>query len=155
MTLSIGQAVPGDAFQTDGNNTLKLTDFKGKPVILYFYPKDDTPGCTLESCGFRDVHQQLSTLGIQVIGVSRDDVKSHDKFKAKYELNFPLIADTDDRLSTAFGVLKEKSMYGRKYMGIERSTFLIDAEGVIQKEWRAVSVPGHVDAVVEAAKALL
>ncbi len=155
MTLSIGSQVPQGEFTTDGAGTLQFSDFSGKAIILYFYPKDDTPGCTLESCGFRDVHERLKNEGIVVVGASRDDVKSHDKFKAKYDLNFPLIADTDDRLSNAFGVLKEKSMYGKKYMGIERSTFLIDPQGVIQKEWRAVSVPGHVEEVVAAAKALL
>ena len=122
--------------------------------MIYFYPKDDTPGCTKEACGFRDAWADVTDAGINVVGVSKDPAKSHDKFKAKYDLPFPLISDEDTELAQAFGVWKEKNMYGKKTMGVERSTFLLDAEGVIRKAWRKVKVDGHVDKVLEEAKKL-
>ena len=122
--------------------------------MLYFYPKDDTSGCTAEACAFRDQLPDFSKLKTAVIGVSRDSAASHDKFKTKYQLPFPLASDEDGKVCEAYGVWAEKSMYGRKYMGIERSTFLIDGNGILRGVWRNVKVPGHVEAVLEAAKAL-
>ena len=123
-------------------------------MVLYFYPKDDTSGCTAEACAFRDQLPDFSKLKTAVIGVSRDSAASHDKFKTKYQLPFPLASDEDGKVCEAYGVWAEKSMYGRKYMGIERSTFLIDGNGILRGVWRKVKVPGHVEAVLEAAKAL-
>lgn len=126
----------------------------GQPLVLYFYPKDDTSGCTAESCAFRDALPNFSKAMAEIIGISRDSVASHDKFKAKYGLTFPLAADEEGKVCEAYGTWVEKSMYGRKYMGIERSTFLIDAKGVVRNVWRKVKVPGHAEAVLEAAAAL-
>ena len=123
-------------------------------MVLYFYPKDDTSGCTAEACAFRDQLPDFSKLKATVIGVSRDSTASHDEFKTKYKLPFPLAADEDGKVCEAYGVWAEKSMYGRKYMGIERATFLIDGKGTLRGVWRKVKVPGHVEAVLEAAKAL-
>jgi peroxiredoxin Q/BCP len=127
---------------------------RGKPVVLYFYPKDDTSGCTAEACAFRDALPDFSKVKAEIVGVSRDSVASHDLFKRKFELPFPLASDEDGKVCRAYGVWVEKSMYGRKYMGIERSTFLIDANGVVRKMWRKVKVPGHAQDVLEAAEAL-
>jgi peroxiredoxin Q/BCP len=154
MSVGEGKKAPEFSAATDGGGKLKLSDFKGKPIILYFYPKDDTSGCTAQACGFRDARPDFSKLKAQIIGVSRDPVKSHDKFKTKYDLNFPLASDEDGKICEKYGVWVEKSMYGRKYMGIERSTFLIDGAGVVRKVWRKVKVPGHVAEVVEALKGL-
>lgn len=133
----------------DGNeNEYTLADFKGQKVVLYFYPKDNTSGCTQEACDFRDNMNRITSSAV-VIGVSPNDIKSHKKFKEKQDLNFLLLADTEHVLSEAFGVWKEKSMYGRKYMGIERSTFILDEEGNIVHEWRKVKVNGHVDEVLQ------
>lgn len=145
--LKPGIAAPAFTLPTDGNGTISLKDLKGQNVVLYFYPKDDTPGCTTESCNFRDNIKQLEKLNAQIIGLSKDSVKSHDKFKAKYDLNFPLASDEDGKVCEAYGVWIEKSMYGKKYMGIDRSTFLIDANGKIAALWRKVKVDGHVDEV--------
>lgn len=132
----------------DGNeNEYTLADFKGQKVVLYFYPKDNTSGCTQEACDFRDNMNRITSSAV-VIGVSPNDIKSHKKFKEKQDLNFILLADTEHILSEAFGVWKEKSMYGRKYMGIERSTFILDENGMIVHEWRKVKVNGHVDEVL-------
>ena len=139
---------------TDGGGKLKLSELRGKPVVLYFYPKDDTPGCTTEACGFRDSAAAFKKLKAQVIGVSKDSVARHDKFKAKYELTFPLVSDEDGKVCEKYGTWIEKSLYGRKYMGIDRATFLIDKDGVVRKIWRRVKVPGHVAEVQDALKAL-
>ena len=152
--IEIGKKVPASKMATDGGGSVALKDLKGKKVILYFYPKDDTPGCTKEACGFRDAQPDFSKIDATVIGVSKDSVAKHDKFKAKYELPFTLASDEDGSVCEAFGTWVEKSMYGKKYMGIERATFLIDEKGVLRGEWRKVKVPGHVDAVLEAAQAL-
>ena len=149
-----GDKAPDFNAQTDGGGDLKLSALKGNNVILYFYPKDDTPGCTKEACGFRDTIDQLSGDNTVVIGVSRDSVKRHDKFKAKYDLNFQLISDEDGAICEAYDVWVEKMNYGRTYMGIERATFLIDAKGRISQVWRKVRVKDHVEAVTEAAGAL-
>jgi peroxiredoxin Q/BCP len=154
MPVAIGKKIP--AFSAIATNGVTITnkDLAGKPYVIYFYPKDDTPGCTIEGQDFRDQHARFRRLGAKVLGVSRDSIASHDKFRRKYSLPFDLIADTDERLCQQFGVIKEKNMYGRKVLGIERSTFLVDAAGVLRREWRKVKVDGHVDEVLNAAKDL-
>jgi peroxiredoxin Q/BCP len=154
MSLKPGDKAPAFTLATDGGGKARLAELKGKTVVLYFYPKDDTSGCTAEACGFRDNMARLTKAGAVVIGVSRDSVAKHDKFKAKYDLNFALGADEDGKVCEAYGTWIEKSMYGRKYMGIDRATFLIDGTGVIRNVWRKVKVPGHVDEVLAAVKAL-
>lgn len=133
---------------------LSLTELRGNPVVIYFYPRDNTPGCTREGEGFRDHYQSFRKLGCEIVGVSRDTLASHQKFAAKFDFPFPLIADTDDTLCRQFDVIKEKNMYGKKVMGIERSTFLFDAQGRLVTEWRKVKVPGHVEAVLAAVEEL-
>jgi thioredoxin-dependent peroxiredoxin len=154
MSVEEGKKAPDFSAATDGGKKLKLSDLRGKPVVLYFYPKDDTSGCTAQACGFRDSLPDFSKVKAQVIGVSRDSVEKHDKFKKKYSLTFPLVSDEDGKICAKYGTWVEKSLYGRKYMGIERATFLIDKEGVIAKVWHKVKVAGHVDEVEEALKAL-
>jgi len=132
-TLKEGDQAPGFAAKDQNGKTISLSDFKGKNVILYFYPKDDTPGCTAEACSFRDNYQSLLSKGFDVIGVSTDDEKSHKKFETKFSLPFTLIADTDKHIVEAYGVWAEKNMYGKKYMGTLRTTFVIDGEGIIKK----------------------
>jgi peroxiredoxin Q/BCP len=149
-----GDKAPDFTAPTDGGGELMLSALKGKAVVLYFYPKDDTPGCTAQACAFREANAKFARAGAKIVGVSKDSVARHDKFKAKYDLPFPLVSDQDSAISEAYGVRKEKSMYGRKYMGIERSTFVIDAKGVIRKAWRKVKVGSHVDEVLAAVKAL-
>jgi len=149
-----GDKAPDFNAPTDNGGNLKLSTLKGKNIILYFYPKDDTPGCTKEACGFRDTMNQLTDDNTVVVGVSRDSVKRHDKFKAKCDLNFQLVSDEDGAICEAYGVWVEKMNYGRTYMGIERSTFLIDAKGKISQVWRKVRVKDHVEAVAQAAGAL-
>jgi len=152
--LKVGDKAPNFKMPTDGNGAVSLAELKGKNVILYFYPKDDTSGCTKEACGFRDTLPDFKKVKAAVIGVSRDSVASHDKFKKKYELPFALGSDADGKTSEAYSTWVEKSMYGRKYMGMERATFLIDGNGVIQGIWRKVKVPGHVEEVLKAVKTL-
>jgi peroxiredoxin Q/BCP len=154
MSVDVGDKAPSFTLPADGGGKVSLKDLKGKTVVLYFYPKDDTSGCTAEACAFRDTLPDFSKVKAEIIGISRDPVKSHDKFKAKYDLPFPLASDEDGKLCEAYGTWVEKSMYGRKYMGIERSTFLIDGKGVIRNVWRKVKVPGHADEVLKAAQAL-
>ena len=154
MTLEIGQRAPDFEMATDGGGMVSLAGLAGKKVVLYFYPKDDTPGCTKEACGFRDSHPDFAGLDAVVVGVSRDSVARHDKFKAKYDLPFTLASDTDGGVCESYGTWVEKSMYGRKFMGIERTTFLIDEAGVIRNIWRKVRVNGHVDNVLDAAGSL-
>ncbi len=154
MSLDIGQPAPDFHMPTDGGGAVSLRDLRGKAVVLYFYPKDDTSGCTAEACGFRDSFPDFSGTGAVVIGVSKDSAASHDKFKKKYDLNFALASDEGGDVCERYGTWVEKSMYGKKYMGIERATFLIDKDGVIRGIWRKVKVPGHVDEVLKAAKAL-
>ena len=149
-----GDKAPDFELPTDGGETLKLSGLKGKPVVLYFYPKDDTSGCTAEAKDFSRLAPQFRKAGVEVIGVSPDSVASHQKFRKKYDLAVTLAADADKAVATAYGVWVEKSMYGRKYMGVERSTFLIDKTGRIAKSWRKVKVPGHAEAVLAAAQAL-
>ena len=147
-----GQKAPGfTAEVSPGGGKVSLSDFSGKTVVLYFYPKDDTPGCTTEACDFRDSEKSLLARGIAVLGVSKDSVASHDKFRKKYDLNFPLLSDPDGAICASYGVIKEKSMYGIKRMGIERSTFVIGPDGTLLRIFRGVKVPGHVTAVLDAA----
>jgi peroxiredoxin Q/BCP len=154
MRVDSGDEALDFTLPTDGGGELSLQLLRGKKVVLYFYPKDDTSGCTAESIAFRDALADFEKAGAAVIGISKDSAAKHDKFKAKYDLNFPLVADEECTACEAWGVWVEKSMYGRKYMGIERSTFLIGADGKIAKAWRKVKIPGHVEEVLEAAKAL-
>ena len=153
MTIEIGEPAPDFSMPTDGGGTVSLAGLKGKKVVLYFYPKDDTPGCTTEACAFRDAMPDFTGADAVIVGVSPDPVGRHDKFKAKYDLPFTLAADEDHTVAEAYGVWVEKSMYGRKYMGIERSTFLIGTDGRIAGVWRKVKVKGHADEVLAAAKA--
>lgn len=154
MSLSEGDIAPDFTMPTDGGGSLTLSALKGKPVVLYFYPKDDTSGCTKEACGFQESLPDFSDVDAAIIGVSKDTVAKHDKFKAKYELTFPLVSDEDGSVCEAYGTWVEKSMYGRKYMGIERATFLIDAEGKLARIWRKVKVTGHVKQVLKAVQEL-
>jgi peroxiredoxin Q/BCP len=152
LSVEIGKPAPDFTLPADGGGRLRLKDLRGKKVVLYFYPKDATSGCTAEACGFRDRMPELARHGIAVVGVSRDSVASHDKFKSKYGLPFPLASDLDGKVSEAYGTWVEKSMYGRKYMGLDRATFLIDEKGIVRAVWRKVKVPGHVEEVLKAAK---
>lgn len=141
--INVGDAAPDFALPADDGQVIRLKDLRGKKVILYFYPKDDTSGCTAQACEFRDLLDRIDEQGAVVLGVSPDAVASHVKFKKKYDLNFPLLADVDHTLAEAFGVWKEKSMYGRTYMGIERSTFVIDGKGVVRAAMRKVKAKGN------------
>jgi thioredoxin-dependent peroxiredoxin len=153
MSLQPGDAAPDFDLPSDGGGHVRLADFKGKTLVLYFYPKDDTSGCTSEAQAFTAAADDFKKAGAVVVGVSKDSVKSHDKFKAKYDLNFPLGSDAEGKAVEAYGVWVEKSMYGRKYMGIERATYLIDGAGRIAKVWRKVKVTGHAAEVLKAAQA--
>jgi peroxiredoxin Q/BCP len=152
--LEEGKAAPDFTLAADDGKKVSLKALRGQPVVLYFYPRDDTPGCTKEACAFRDRKKELTKLGAHVLGVSTDDVDSHVKFRDKYELNFPLLADVDHKIAEKYGAWREKNMYGKKSMGIQRSTYLIDAEGKIQKIWKKVSVDGHDDQVIDELKKL-
>ena len=143
--LRTGDQAPDFTATADGGETVKLKDLRGKKVVLYFYPKDNTPGCTQEACDFRDSIARFSRKGVVVLGVSPDSVRSHEKFKAKFDLPFALLADEDHEIAEAYGAWREKSMYGRKYMGIVRSTFVIDEKGKIAEVHEKVTVKGHVD----------
>ena len=154
MSLKVGDKAPDFTLPKDGGGKIALKDLKGKAVVLYFYPKDDTSGCTAEACAFRDAFPDFSKVKAAIVGISRDSVKSHDKFKAKHELPFTLASDEDGKVCEAYGTWVEKSMYGRKYIGIERATFLIDGKGVIRGIWRKVKVPGHVEEVLKEVKKL-
>jgi len=154
MALKVGDKAPAVALKTDGGGKVSLSGLKGQNVVLYFYPKDDTSGCTAEARGFRDNLPKFGKMDAVVIGVSRDSAESHDKFKKKHKLNFILGADETGTVTEDYAVWVEKSMYGRKYMGIERATFLIDGKGKIAAIWHKVKVPGHVEEVLKAVKAL-
>lgn len=154
MPLDIGDTLPDMTFATDGRGEISTASLRGRNLILYFYPKDNTSGCTAEACYFRDAVADFRTVNATVIGVSKDSVRKHDNFKAKNNLPFMLLSDEDGTLCELFGVWQEKKLYGRTYMGIERSTFLIDEEGVVCEAWRKVRVKGHVAAVLAAAQAL-
>lgn len=147
-----GQIAPDFTLPAADGADVKLSSFRGRPVVLYFYPRDMTPGCTKEACAFRDRHSELKKLGAAVLGVSTDDVASHGKFRDKYELNFPLLADVDHAVSERYGAWREKNLYGKKSMGVQRATYLIDRDGRVARVWKKVNVDGHDQAVVEAIK---
>jgi peroxiredoxin Q/BCP len=154
MTVVLDQAVPDFQAQATSGQALSLAGLKGRQLVLYFYPKDSTPGCTTQGGDFRDALEAFEAANTVVLGVSRDSLKSHENFKAKQGFTFELISDKDETLCQLFDVIKLKKLYGKEYLGVDRSTFLIDAEGVLRREWRAVKVPGHVDEVLQAAQAL-
>lgn len=152
--IEAGKKAPAFSLKNQDGNTVKLSDYAGRPVVLYFYPKDDTPGCTTEACDFRDQHKALEKAGAVVIGVSPDNEARHAKFTAKHELPFTLLADVEHAVAEKYGAWGEKSLYGKKFMGIIRSTFLIGADGKVAKVWPKVKVAGHVDEVLAAVKEL-
>lgn len=153
-TATIGKKVPAFKADATGEQSISLASLKGSIVVLYFYPKDSTPGCTKEGIAFSENHAKFKRAGAIVLGVSRDSVKSHENFKTKQGFKFDLLSDKDETLCSIFDVIKEKNMYGKKVMGIERSTFLIDAKGVLHQEWRKVKVDGHAEEVLAAVKAM-
>lgn len=154
MDVQEGDSAPDFSLPASGGRTVSLAAMKGRPFVLYFYPKANTSGCTKEACAFQEALPQLGKIGLEVIGVSPDKMKPIENFAAKYGLSFPLASDESHAVAEAYGTWVEKSMYGRKYMGIERSTFLIDQDGKVAKVWRKVSVTGHAEAVLKAAQAL-
>ena len=154
MAVAIDQPVSDFQIAATSEKTVKLSDLKGKQVVIYFYPKDSTPGCTTEGQGFRDHYADFQAANTEIFGVSRDSLKSHENFKAKQGFPFELLSDKDEALCQLFDVIKLKKLYGKEYLGVDRSTFLIDKDGVLRHEWRGVKVPGHVEAVLEQAKAL-
>jgi thioredoxin-dependent peroxiredoxin len=149
IVIEEGKAAPDFELQSDSGETVRLSNFRGKPVVLYFYPKDDTPGCTTEACEFRDAYDRYREQGIEILGVSPDDVASHGKFKSKHELPFTLLADPDHRTAEAYGVWGERSVAGKKYMGINRSTFIIDEDGNVVRAMLGIKPAGHAAAVLE------
>ena len=149
-----GRKAPAFTLHADDGSKVKLSELKGNPVVLYFYPRDDTPGCTKEACAFRDRQDEIKALGAQVFGISPDTVESHVKFRDKFSLNFPLLADPDHAMADKYGAWREKNMYGKKSMGIQRSTYLIDADGRVAKLWKRVKVDGHDQQVIDALKEL-
>ena len=150
--VAFGKKVPDFELPATGDETFRLNDYKGEKIVIWFYPKDSTPGCTTEGQDFRDNHRKFRARKTRIFGISRDSLKSHENFKAKQAFPFELLSDTDEKACRLFDVIKEKNMYGKKVMGIERSTFLIDGDGILQKEWRGVKVPGHVEEVLQAVK---
>jgi thioredoxin-dependent peroxiredoxin len=152
MTLTINEVAPDFTLSASNGKEISLSDFKGKSVILYFYPKDDTPGCTTEACDFRDQHEQFEELNAVILGISPDPIKSHAKFIEKHGLPFLLLADEDHEIAERYDVWKLKKNFGKEYMGIERSTFLINEEGILEKEWRSVKVKGHVEEALQVLK---
>lgn len=154
MKVSVGNSVPDFELPATGDKSVKLSDLKGKNVVLYFYPKDSTPGCTKEGQAFRDNMAKFKRRNSVILGVSRDSIKSHENFREKQQFPFDLLSDKDEKLCKLFDVIKQKNMYGKTVMGIERSTFLIDGKGVLRKEWRGVKVDGHADVVLDAIKTM-
>ncbi|GAB5099919.1 peroxiredoxin [Caballeronia sp. LP006] len=153
MSVAVDQPVPDFTAPATGGE-FTLSNLRGKKVVLFFYPKDNTPGCTTESLQFRDHYDQFQAAGAEVVGISRDSVRSHDNFKAKLELPYTLVSDADEAICSLFDVIKMKKMYGKEVRGVERSTFLLDAKGVLRREFRGIKVPGHVEAIVEAVQAI-
>ncbi len=149
-----GKKCPAFSGDATGGTVLSNKDFEGKNFVIFFYPKDNTPGCTLEGQDFRDNHKKFLKLDTEIVGVSRDSIKSHENFVSKQDFSFPLLSDPDEIMCKAFDVMREKSMYGKKYIGVDRSTFLVNSKGIVYKEWRSVKVKGHVLEVLEAAKDL-
>ncbi len=154
MSISLDQPVADFSVPATSGKQITLSALKGQQVVIYFYPKDSTPGCTTQGQGFRDQYAAFKAANTEVLGVSRDSLKSHENFKAKQEFPFELLSDKDEALCQLFDVIKLKKLYGKEYLGVDRSTFLIDGNGVLRQEWRGVKVPGHVDAVLAAAQAL-
>ena len=152
--VAVGKKIPAFSVAATGDQTVSSKDLAGRPYVLYFYPKDSTPGCTTEGEDFRDAFGRFKRLKVAVFGVSRDSLRSHERFKEKYKFPFELLSDPDEKLCAIFDVVKDKNMYGKKVRGIERSTFLIDAEGKLVREWRKVKIPGHVEEVLDATRAL-
>jgi peroxiredoxin Q/BCP len=152
--VQVDKAVPNFRVEATGGKPIDLRSLRGRNVVLYFYPKDHTSGCTTEGCDFRDHHKAFTRANAVILGVSRDSLASHDKFRAKYQFPFDLLSDSDEKLCRLFDVIREKNMYGKKVMGVERSTFLIDAEGMLRRAWRKVKVNGHVEEVLAAVKSL-
>ena len=150
----IGKPVPDIALPATSGKTIRFAELKGDPFVIYFYPKDNTPGCTTEGQNFRDLHEQFAALRCGIFGVSRDSLKSHESFKSKMNFPFELVSDTEEVACAAFDVIKMKNMYGKQVRGIERSTFAVDSKGIVRKEWRAVKVPGHVQEVLDFMKSL-
>ena len=155
VELAVGMKAPDFTLPATDTGKVTLSDLKGKWVVLYFYPKDDTPGCTTEACGMRDANDEIRAMGAVVLGVSKDSMASHEKFRDKYDLNFPLLSDTDKKVMDAYGVIREKKMYGKVSMGVVRSTFIIDDKGVIRKIWRNVKAKEHKENVLAALKELM
>ena len=153
-TIAVGRKAPDFTLPATGDKTVQLKELRGVPVVLYFYPRDNTPGCTNEGLEFSALHTRFRRLKTRVFGISRDTIAAHEKFKDKFEFPFDLLSDSDETVCKAFDVIKEKNMYGRKVIGIERSTFLIDSSGTLKKEWRKVKVKGHAQEVLEAVKGL-
>ena len=153
-TIRIGDSAPNIPLPATGGQALSPSDYAGKQLVIYFYPKDSTPGCTSEGQDFTRLHERFRAANTEILGVSRDSIKSHERFKEKQGFTFELLSDADEALCRAFDVIKEKVMFGKRAMGIERSTFLFDADGVLRQEWRKVKVPDHADAVLTAAEAL-
>lgn len=149
-----GEKAPAFSLLSDQGKKVKLSDLKGRPVVLYFYPRDDTPGCTRQACAFRDCNSELKKMGAVVLGVSTDDVQSHQRFRDKYQLNFLLLSDPDHQVSQLYGAWREKNLYGKKSMGIQRSTYLIGTDGKVAKLWKRVQVDGHDQSVLQALKEL-
>ncbi len=149
MSVNIKDKAPDFTLSANGGQNITLSAFKGKKIVLYFYPKDDTPGCTKEACSFKDNYQAFLDKNTVIIGISKDTVAKHEKFISKYDLPFPLVSDEEGKVCALYGTWVEKNMYGRKYMGIDRATFLIDQDGIVQDIWRKVKVPGHVEKVLD------
>lgn len=154
MGVSIGKKLPDFNGPATGGKDIALSDYSGKKLVIYFYPKDNTPGCTQEGQDFRDLYPQFKKAGAEILGISRDSIRSHESFKEKYGFPFPLLSDSKEVVCKLFDVIQEKNMYGRKVMGVQRCTFLIDAKSVLRQEWRGVTVKGHALEVLEATKAL-
>ncbi len=152
--VTVGEHIPSFSVAATGDQIIESEQLRGRATVLYFYPRANTPGCTQESQDFRDLYAEFQQAGAEVIGISRDSMKAQENFKAKHDLPFALISDSDEQVCKLFDVIKEKNMYGKKVMGIERSTFLFDSEGVLRREWRKVKVPGHAAEVLEAAREL-
>ena len=154
MSLEVGDKIPDITLPATGGEDLSLNGFKGKALIVYFYPKDNTPGCTQEGQDFRDLYKDFEKAGAVILGISKDSLRSHENFSAKFNFPFPLLADTEEKACTTFGAIVEKSMYGKQYMGIDRCTWLFDRKGVLRQVWRGVKVKGHAGEVLEAVRAL-
>lgn len=153
MAFTVGDKIPDLTLAATGGREISLKSFKGRPLVVYFYPKDNTPGCTQEGQDFRDLYPEFQAAGAEIVGISRDSVRSHENFAAKFGFLFPLLADVEQKACEAFDVIREKSLYGRKYLGIDRSTFLFDGKGVLKREWRSVKVKGHAAEVLAALQA--